>query len=271
MTLGWIWASVALAAPASEPCAEVEDGMASGPVVAGLVDGDLGRGRRVCGRDELGWTAGALLTVDTPNFYGHIVGGLTLDGSWRVQDRTELFATLEAIRYDTVISALSSGYLGLGHTSIGAAQRLNDGPIAFGLNGKVVLPTALGLYRHSRPFAADLGLAGAWQGTGAFRLHGQVGLLTSAAASRGPTQARLGVCAVLGTELRPGKVFAAVVDVASSFAYTSAVDAVAIAPAVRFSDGKRWGLELGATVPLAGRERALATVDLRNSIRLGAR
>jgi len=38
--------------------------------------------------------------------------------------------------------------------------------------------------------------------------------------------------------------------------------------ALRFSDGKRFGMELGGTVPFAGRERALATVDLRFSTRM---
>lgn len=246
------------------------DGMADGPVVAGLLDGNLGRARRACVRDEVGVTVGGLLVADTPNFYGHLVGGLTLDGSLAVDDRTEVFATLELFRYDSVISALTSTYTGLGHTGIGASRVLtasDRGVLA--LNGKVVLPTAFGLYRNSWPFGVDLGLAGAWQAHDVVRLHGQIGALASAAASRGASQPRLGAMTTVGAELRPGRAFAVVADLASGFGYTAPLDVVSGALGLRFSDGKRWGLEIGGTVPFAGRERATAAVDVRNTVRLG--
>ena len=41
------------------------------------------------------------------------------------------------------------------------------------------------------------------------------------------------------------------------------VDQIALSAAARFVLRSAYGLEVGATVPVAGRERSLATVDLR--------
>lgn len=248
------------------PCAD--DGMAEGPVVAGLLDGDLGRARRACVRTEAGLGVGGLIVADTPNFYGHVVGSAVLDGSYALDDRTEIFGSAELFRYDSVISALTSTYVGVGHTALGANRILSASERAHvAVNGKVVLPTAVGLYRTAWPFGLDLGLSGTWAASDLLRLHGQIGGLTSLAASKGPTQGRVGAMSTLGAELRPGKAFAAVADLSAGFGYTAPVDVVAAALGLRFSDGRRWGLELGATVPLAGRERALATFALRNTLR----
>ncbi len=259
---------------ASAGCDEVADGgLATGPGVAGLLDGDLGRAHRVCGRNEIAITGGGRATIDTPNFYGHLVGGLTVDGSAMVSDRVEVYGALEAVRYDSVISALSASTLGLGHTVVGASWRVRDVDAAFGtpglaLNGKVVLPTAFGLYGNSWPVGVDLGLAGL-HGTGPWSTHWQLGLLASGGFGPGPLQPQLGLAPTLGIQWRPGDLFAAVAEVATTFGYTAAVDHVAASVGARVSDGKRWGLQLGGTVPVLGRERALGTVDLRTSIRLG--
>lgn len=254
--------SLALAAPC------LDDAMAEGPVTAGLLDGDLGRGRRACPREEIAVGVGGLLAVDTPNFYGHLLGSLVVDGSWRLDERTEVFGLVEAVRYDSVISALTSTYLGVGHTALGAGRVLIAGDAGvLSLNGKVVLPTAVGLYRNSWPFAWDLGLSGVVALSDAVRLHGQLGGLASAAASKGPTQGRVGAFTTAGAELRLGTAFAIVGDVVGGFGYTAPVDVVAAGLGLRFANRKRWGLELGGTVPFAGRERAAATVDLRTTAR----
>ena len=46
-------------------------------------------------------------------------------------------------------------------------------------------------------------------------------------------------------------------------------DLFAAALAVRVSDAKRFGFELGATIPLAGSERTMVALDLRFTARLG--
>src|SRR5690606_8555248 len=69
------WSGVALA----DPC-EGLDGMPEGPVAVGVRPGELGRAHRVCGRSEAAIGGSALLLADSPNFYGHIVGTVDLDG-----------------------------------------------------------------------------------------------------------------------------------------------------------------------------------------------
>ena len=56
----------------------------------------------------------------------------------------ELFATLEALRYQSVITPVPSSYLGLGHMGLGASYRfLDHSDVNLGLSGRVVLPTAI--------------------------------------------------------------------------------------------------------------------------------
>lgn len=263
----------ALLAPnlaSADPCAAALDGMAVGPVTAGLLDGDLGRARRACGRSEVGLTGSGFLLADVPNFYGHIVAGATVDMSGALSSRAELFGSLEVLRSDTVMSAITANYLGPGHTTFGGSYRflVLDG-LTLAASTKLVLPTAFGLYRRSWPFGMDLGVTASGV-AGPLGYHGYLGLLGSAAASKGPTQARLGLAPTAGLSWRAGRAFALAAEISSSFAYTAPVDYVAAGVAFRFSDGRRAGFDLAATVPFAGRERALVTLDFRSTVRLGA-
>ena len=72
-----------------------------------------------------------------------------------------------------------------------------------------------------------------------------------------------------GIELMPAPQFAFVADVLGQFGYAAPVDVFAAALALRFSDNKRFGFEVGATIPIAGRERAAVRIDLRASVRFG--
>jgi hypothetical protein len=72
-----------------------------------------------------------------------------------------------------------------------------------------------------------------------------------------------------GAAWRPVRPFAVVLDVTSSFGYTAPVDVVSASLGVRVGIGERVGVELGAAVPLAGRERALAAGELKVNVRLG--
>ena len=86
---------------------------------------------------------------------------------------------------------------------------------------------------------------------------------------KGPSQPRTGGTLTAGAELRPAGGFAVALDLHAGYGYTAPLDVLAGAVALRASDGKRFGFELAALVPLAGRERAAARVDLRWSVRLG--
>lgn len=249
----------------ADPCADW-GGLAEGPTVAGLMNGDLGRAHRVCGRTEAGLTAGAYLLAEPDDFYGHIVGGATLDGSLAASETVEVFGSLEALRYDSVLAPFPEAYVGPGFTTLGAAWRAHTGEAsALGLNGKIVLPTT-GLYDNAWPVALDLGVAGLLAPGERLRLHGQLSGLLTAAISGGPAAPAAGVAPTVGVEWRPTGGFALVADVVGSFGLTAPVDHVAVAPGVRLGSG-RFGFQLDATVPLAGRERALATVDARFALR----
>jgi len=254
----------------ADPCAGFGDGMPTGPVTAGLLDGDLGTAHRVCGRSEVGLDAGGLLLVDMPEFYGHLSAGATLDGSLAVSERVELFAALEFLRFENVITPIPATALGLGHTSLGAnwAFLLRE-RVALGLNGKVVLPTAIGIYENAWPVGMDIGLAGQFAVSSKVQFHAQASFLTSAAISKGASDPQAGGAVTFGTELRPGKAFAFVFDLYGNFGYRAPLEALAVALGLRFSDGKRFGFEVAGIVPIAGRERALVRLDLRASIGLG--
>ncbi len=252
------------------PCDQHSYGLPTGPVAAGLLEGELGRAHRACGRSELAVDAGGLLVVDLDNFYGRLAAGLRLEGSWAWGPRGELFGSLEVLRYDSLITPLSSSSLGLGHTTVGAAYRFADSDrVALGLNGKLVLPTAVPLYRNTWPVGIDFGVSGQFEVHRRVQFHAQVGLLHSFGIGKGPTQPRLGASLTAGTELRPAPKFAVAIDLLGRFGYTAPLDVFGAALALRFSDGRRFGFELGGTVPILGRERALARVDLKFSVRLG--
>lgn len=258
--------SVALASP----CEQLPDGLPDGTLTPWLVDGGLGRAHPVCARDELGVGAQAYLVADTANFYGHIQLAGVIDGRWAATDRVEVFGAVEAVRYDQVIGALTSDALGIGHTTVGASVAAwSNEEHALAVNAKAVLPTAVGLYENAWPIGADLGLGWVWARSERLRVHGQVTALGSGAITAASAQPRVGATVNAGAEWRFVKPLALVGEVDAGFAYTAPVDHLAVGVGLRAKVGKRGGLELGGVVPLAGRERALASAGLRGSWRLG--
>jgi hypothetical protein len=252
------------------PCDTDTTGIGVGPVTVGFLDGDLGVPRRVCGRSEVAFAPGGSAVVDTANFYGHIVAGGTFDGSWAPTANTEVYASVEAVRYDSVITPISASYLGFGHVAVGATQRLWTGETAaIAVHGRVVAPTAVGLYQNAWPLGLDVGVAGTWAPVESLSVHADVGGLGSAAVSAGPAFPRGGARVTVGAAWHPVRPFALVLDVTSGFGYTAPVDVVAGSLGVRVGVGKRVGIELGAAVPLVGRERALAAGELKVNVRLG--
>lgn len=254
----------------ADPCTLMGDGMPTGPVDPTFHDGDLGAARRGCLRSEVGIGVGGRLTVETANFYGYIAGGLQLDGSVKLGDRFEVFAKIDAPRIDLAIASLSRMALGVGPLSGGFAftQEVRD-DLAIGTHAAVMLPTAYGGYQHTSPMGAELGINLTWQGAPILLLHTSLVGYTAFGVGAVPADPEFGMTANLGIEVRPTQVFGFVVDLDASLFYVETVDHIAPGIGLRFSDGKRFGFELGARLPVYGRERALVTLGARTSVRIG--
>jgi hypothetical protein len=257
------------AAAAQEPAAACAwpNGMATGPVQAGLLDGELGRAYRACPRSELALGGAGLAVIEPDQFYGRLQAAGVLRASWARTEESELYLRLEAVRFDTVISSVDAAAFGLGHTTLGAAQRLLEGPRArLALGTRVVLSTAFALYHHAWPIGVDVLALGEYSAREWLRLHGGAGPLGSFALGGGPTQPRLGVALLAGAQWLPWGWASVVLDLHAQLGYTSALDVLALAPGLRFG-GTRVGVELSGLVPVLGRERALAAVLLQVGVR----
>jgi hypothetical protein len=256
-------------AHAADPCEAASDGFIDGPTQAWFTDGALGAPRRTCTRSELGVGAGGRITIDRPNFYGYVVGGLNLDGSVQIIPGVEVFGRLEAVRYDLAVASLSASAIGLGHLSVGAA--FAESPVrdfTVGSHVKLVLPTATGLYHYGRPYGGELAVSTVWQAHPWVRLHDSF-TVTVLAGSGVTAVPSIGGNVNLGLEFGPIPQFGIVADVDAGFLRTAPVDVVSVGGGLRFGDGKRFGFEVGARAPLAGRERANIVADLRGSVRFG--
>ncbi len=250
--------------PYASACEAVENGIASGEVQLGLVDGDLGIARSVCPTTRVGFTAGGAAIIETENLYGRILGTGTLKGSLALSKRSELYLSIEGLRYDSIIAPISSSGLGPGYTAVGAGTQLvNHEPMTLAVQGKVVLPTAFTIDTHGAPLAMDAGLVGSWSPTVHWTVHGSVMGMYSMAVGGGPLFPRGGVTLDVGGEWRPTFGFSVVVDGRTGFLYTDALDVVSAGIGIRGAIGHHAGLALEAVKPLAGRERTLAGAELR--------
>lgn len=248
-----------------------QGGLPVGPAGVSLWDGGLGHARPVCGRTELAIAPRGTLLADAPAFYGRIVAEAAIEARVATPDgaRTAVWLRLDPVRYESVLGAIPSSFLGIGTTSVGLTQRLDDpdggGPVAVAFASELVLPTAVELTGNSWPVGFELAFA-ADTTKGAWSLHGQLGYVGSAAFTRGPSQLRTGFAGTVGAGLRAGDVFAVVLDVQTAVAYAAVLDHVAVAPGLRFGGGD-FGLELAAALPLLGADRTLAAVELRTAVR----
>ena len=242
-------------------------GVPSGPVQASLLDGDLGRGYRACARSDVALGGDGLLVIEPDEFYGRLQAAGVLRAGWAPSADSELHLRLELLRYDTVISSVDAATLGLGHTTLGATQRLFEGArTRVSLGARLVLPTAFALYRHAWPLAADvLGLL-EHRAHDALRLHASAGLIGSLALGSGPEQPRLGFATSAGAQWLPWRWGSLVLDVYGQLGYAALLDVLALSPALRFG-GDQLGVELSAVVPVLGRERALLAGFLQVSWR----
>jgi hypothetical protein len=254
--LGCALEAEAQQAPGEGPCADLR-GVPVGPLYASLLEGELGRAQRACPVSEIAGGGGVLAVVEPEEFYGRLAASAVVRGSWAVSPAVELNVRLEALRYDAVISSLEADAFGLGHVTFGAIGRLYEtGPVRLALGGHLVLPTAYALYWNAWPIGLDaLGLV-EYRAHRLLRVHGGLGPLLQFGVGQGPAQPRAAASLVAGARFQPWRWGALVFDVQTQFGYAAALDVLALAPGLRFG-GKRVGLEVSATLPVAGRERAL--------------
>ncbi len=240
-------------------------GLPVGPVALGYYEGDMAVGRRVCPRTELGLGVRGGAIIDTPNFYGAIAADGLLFGSLRLDEKRELFATIEAVHYQFVQNAtLTATAVDLGQLTFGGTTSWAWTDSWLGAwSARFMLPTSTAT-PNVRVVGAEVGHAtrlalNAWA-----ELHGYAGVDVSAGLSNGPMFPRAGATALVGAQLRPVHWFAAALDVNGRYGATTHL---APALALRFRIARDWGTELGGTIPLVGSDRRDAILGLKVSYR----
>jgi len=252
-----------------DPCDDYAYGLVQGPASPALEEGGLGRAQRACGRNEVALSGAMYVSIHTLDFYADIVGSGQIEGSVALGRRGEVFAAFEFLRYDLVFSAVASSSLGIGHTTLGGTGRFLVGNgYTLAATGKVILPTAT-VYKNTRPLSFDAGVTGEFRLHKGIHLHAHAAFLGGFGIGNGPDAPRAGASITVGPQFQIHPTVALGVDLHAQFGYWAPLDVLALAPALRFSDGKRFGFEVSATIPLAGRERAQTAVWLRFSLRPG--
>src|SRR5262249_53954180 len=100
-------------------------GLIQGPVSVGHAAADLALGPPARPRSEvgLGFNFGAI--IDTPNYYGNVGIQALVYGSWALDEKTEIFATLEALDSQFVQNATLSGTrMSLGNMTLGVSRQV---------------------------------------------------------------------------------------------------------------------------------------------------
>ena len=136
---------VPAAARAEGACEQwISPALAEGPVTFGFLSADVATGRRACPRTEVGLGLQGGAIVETANFYGAVTATGLLSGSFAVRPDLEVFATLEAPRFQYVQNATLTGTtLALGQLTAGATYvALAQGPLVVSPSARLQLPTS---------------------------------------------------------------------------------------------------------------------------------
>ena len=243
--------------------------LAEGPLTFGFLSADVATGRRACPRTEVGLGVQGGAIVEAHNFYGAITAAGLLSGSWAVRPDLELFATLEAPRFQFVQNATLTGTtLSLGQLTLGGTYvALVNGPLVVSPSVRLQLPTSFASPR-TRTVGGELGAAVLYRPVNRFEVHGYVGADVSAGLGAAAAQPRAGFLVNVGSEYALCSGFAAVLDANVHFGHRAALDYVAPALGLRFRAGEHFGAELGASLPVLGAERAMAIGGLKLTYRL---
>ncbi|MFE8597446.1 hypothetical protein [Archangium violaceum] len=243
--------------------------LAEGPITFGFLSADVATGRRACPRTEVGFGVQGGAIIETENFYGAVTGAALLSGSYAVRPDLEVFATLEATRFQFVQNATLTGTtLHLGQLTVGGTWvALTQGSFVLAPSARLQLPTSFASPR-TRTLGAEVGAALLYRPTNRFEVHGYVGLDGDMGLGAGPALPRAGFLMNVGTEYALCSGFAAVLDANLHFGHRAVLDYVAPALGLRFRAGENFGAELGASLPLVGAERALAIGGLKVTYRM---
>lgn len=250
-----------ITAPTPKACeAWPHRGLGEGPIALGYGEADVATGRRACPRTEVGLGARLGLILDTPDFYGAVDVSALLYGSYKLRDTTELFATLEAVSFTFAQNAvLTSTQLTLGDLTVGGTQVLFMGDRwIVGASARLLLPTSFEI-PGARLLGGELGATASWRPTNWLEVHGYFGGDMSGAVGRAPAFIRGGGVLLAGAQLSPFDWGALVVDFTGRLGTLSYV---APSFALRFRVAQL-GIELAATLPIAGTDRHTVIGGLR--------
>ena len=262
--------SIALIANAAQAEVCSKNAILQGPIPLAFERGGFAEPRRACPRSEaqLGASGGAV--VDTANFYGNLNGRATTALSFEVLEGLEVFARLDPIFYQQVITSLSADTFGFGHSQLGFSLRaLERSDVYVATFARLTLPTALSLYQNAYPIGAEAGFSAEYRLLPAFHLHANLAGAARSSISLAQSQTRVGLNSTLGSELFLGEWVSLVGDVQTNTLLRKGLDHVAVAGALRMKLGGGFSADLSALVPLAGSERKLAEAafNLRYRIR----
>lgn len=265
LALGLTLASLAAADEPFSPCStQVTDpffgdstkrddlALPDGPIAVGYFEADMATGRRTCPRTEVGIGGRFGAIIDTPNFYGNLGVNGVLFGSYAVNEKTELFATLEAVSFDYAVNAsLSKTGLTLGNLTAGVTRVIyTRQTFAASFSGRLLLPTSFEI-PGARLIGAELGHVDTFTPRSWLEIHTAVAVDFTAAITAAQSFPRFGGTLVAGLELKPTSWFAFVVDASG---HIGARSYLAPSAALRFRVASL-GIELGGTLPVYGNDR----------------
>ena len=267
--------------PLDTTAASDSSAMATGPLQSGLLEGDVGLVRRGVPRTELGLAVRPALTIDSPGFYGNVVAGLELSGSYQLGQRSELFGSLTALQFRFLQNAtLKKTQLSLGPTSLGAScAAIQQERFTLATFIRAHLPTS-SEFVHVRPFGFEPGVVIhaqpmptlAWHAGATLPLsfgdslasgaHPQL-LVTALAGAQWLPFTWFSVVAELGSQVN---VVGACADGSNCFAPPRALQQVTAGLGLRFKAGNV-GFELEGLVPFAGASRVTGAGSLKAAYR----
>jgi hypothetical protein len=186
-----------------------------------------------------------------------------------VGDLVEIWGSFEAVRFQSLISAVSTSYLGTGYLTLGSSLRVFDEQQRrVAAWARLVLPTTSGLDQHSQPLALEIGGTAEWNAHPNIRFHGALSLVGSVGISDlAPPLPRGGIRVGGGLDWIPYEWLSFQLELMTGFGYRDGLDYLALAGGARLAFGDRVGLDLSAIWPFVGAERALAGAQLGLSVR----
>lgn len=243
--------------------------LAEGPVTFGFLSADVATGRRACPRTEVGLGVQGGAIIETRNLYGAVTGAGLISGSFAVRPDLEVFATLEALRFQYVQNASLTGTrMSLGQLTVGGTYvALASGSFVLSPSVRLQMPTSFASPR-TRTLGGEIGVAALYRPTNRFEVHGYAGVDGSLGLGAADPLPLAGFLVNVGTEYALFSGFAAVLDANVHFGHRAALDYVAPAVGLRFRAGEHFGAELGASLPVLGAERALAAGGLKLTYRM---